>query len=115
MSTTIFHNPSCSKSRATLELLTNKGIQPTIIEYLKNPPTVEELRQVLQLLNLSPRELIRTNEVEYKSSGLDDPQLNDEQILELMAANPKVIQRPIVVTGTQARIGRPPESVLEII
>jgi arsenate reductase len=112
---TIFHNPRCSKSRETLALLTDKGIEPTIVEYLKNVPSKDELKAVISALQISPRDLLRKKEAEYKTSGADDLSLSDEAIIDIMLANPKLIERPIVVTGNKARIGRPPESVLEIL
>ena len=112
---TIFHNPRCSKSRETLALLTDKGIEPTIVEYLKNVPSKDELKAVISALEISPRDLLRKKEAEYKTAGADDLSLSDEAIIDIMLANPKLIERPIVVTGNKARIGRPPESVLEIL
>ncbi len=111
----IYHNPRCSKSRQTLALLEEKGIQPEIVEYLSNPPSVEELLNVIHLLNISPQDLMRKKEAEYKSSGLDNKDLSTNEQLKLMVANPKVIERPIVLGNGKAAIGRPPESVLEII
>jgi arsenate reductase (glutaredoxin) len=110
---TIYHNPRCSKSRATLELLRDRGIQPQVIEYLRTPPSAEELRGILAMLRLSPRQLLRGGEA--KAAGLDDPSLDDNRLIEAMLSNPAVIERPIVVVGHQARIGRPPERVLEIL
>jgi len=112
---TIYHNPRCSKSRQTLALLQEKGIEPTIVEYLKNPPSVNKLKTIIKLLGVTPRDILRTKEAEYKDAGLDDESLNQEALLKLMIANPKVIERPIVVTKTKAVIGRPPENVLDLI
>ncbi|WP_293266112.1 arsenate reductase (glutaredoxin) [Neptunomonas sp.] len=112
---TIYHNPRCSKSRQTLELIKEQGIEPDIREYLKEAPSAEELNQVLVSLNISARELLRKNEQEYKDNDLSNPDLSDAQIIEVMVANPKLIERPIVLKNGQARIGRPPESVLEIL
>ncbi|WMS87420.1 arsenate reductase (glutaredoxin) [Pleionea litopenaei] len=112
---TIYHNPRCSKSRQTLALLQEKGIEPTIVEYLKNPPSVNKLKTIIKLLGVTPRDILRTKEAEYKDAGLDDKSLNQEALLKLMIANPKVIERPIVVTKTKAVIGRPPENVLDLI
>ena len=115
MSITIYHNPRCSKSRETLKLLQDKGIEPNVREYLKDVPSAEELQSVLTALNISARELLRTKEAEYKEQGLDDLSLSDDQVIEIMTRVPKLIERPIVIKGDQARIGRPPESVLEIL
>lgn len=111
----IYHNPRCSKSRQTLALLEEKGINPEVRQYLDEAPTAEELKTVLSHLGISARELLRKNEAEYKENGLDDSSLNDEQIIAVMTRVPKLIERPIVIKGDKARIGRPPESVLEII
>jgi arsenate reductase (glutaredoxin) len=113
VSVTIYHNPRCSKSRATLELLQGRGIEPHVIEYLRTPPSPDELRRILAMLRLSPRQLLRTTEA--KIAGLDVSSLADERLIEVMVANPALIERPIVVAGDRARIGRPPESVLEIL
>ncbi|OOZ38470.1 arsenate reductase (glutaredoxin) [Solemya elarraichensis gill symbiont] len=115
MTVEIFHNPRCSKSRQTLELLNDKGVAPEITEYLKTPPDREQLQQILSMLGLEPRQLIRTKEKEYKEQGLDDDSLSDEQLIDAMIATPKLIERPIVISNGKAAIGRPPETVLEII
>ena len=112
---TIYHNPRCSKSRETLQLLHDRGIEPQVVEYLRTPPDKAELKRILKLLDISPRDLMRTKEAEYKDSGADDPELSDEELLDIMLAHPKLIERPIVVTGNRAAIGRPPQRVLEII
>ena len=111
----IYHNPRCSKSRQTLALLEEKGVKVEIIEYLKSAPSVAELGQVLSALDITPRELLRTKEAEYKLAGLDDEALSDYEIIAKMVAHPKLIERPIVINGKKAAIGRPPESVLEIL
>ena len=113
VSVTIYHNPRCSKSRATLELLRGHGIEPRIVAYLETPPDRDELRHILAMLGLRPRQLLRP--AEAKAAGLDDPALDDDQLIAGMVAHPIVIERPIVVAGDQARIGRPPEKVLEIL
>jgi arsenate reductase len=110
---TIYHNPRCSKSRAALALLQDKGVSPEIVEYLNAPPSADELKQILATLGMKPRELLRTKEA--KEAGLDDPNLSDDALIAGMVANPIVIERPIVISGGEARIGRPPESVLEIV
>lgn len=113
--TRIFHNPRCSKSRQTLELLTERGIEPEIIRYLETPPTEQELKDILSALNLAPRELMRTKEKEYKEMGLNDPDLSDDQLIAAMIATPKLIERPIVIANGKAALGRPPENVLSIL
>lgn len=115
MAITIFHNPRCSKSRATLALLQESGIQPDIRLYLENPPSESELREILALLERSPRDLMRKGEAEYKEQGLADKNLDDAALIGAMAASPRLIERPIVLANGKAAIGRPPESVLEIL
>ena len=113
MTVTLYHNPRCSKSRATLAVLQEKGIEPEIVEYLDAPPSAEELKRILAMLGIGPRDLMRRKEA--KEAGLDDPGLSDDALIAAMVANPIVIERPIVVSNGKARIGRPPESVLEIV
>ena len=115
MSIKIFHNPRCSKSRQTLQLLTDNNVQVEIIEYLKKAPSKTELESVLTLLGLSPRQLMRKGEAIYKELNLADDSLSDEQLLDAMLSNPILIERPIVLANGKAAIGRPPESVLDII
>jgi len=115
MSIRIYHNPRCSKSRQTLQLLQEQAIEPEVIEYLKTPPSAGELAKVLKMLGLAPRDLIRRKEAEYKSSGADNPELSDTQLIEIMVAHPKLIERPIVINDGKAAIGRPPEQVLDIL
>ncbi len=115
MSVIIYHNPRCSKSRATLALLQERGIDPDIVLYLKDPPSPQQLSEVLEKLGMRPRELIRTGDPAYTSAGMDAPGLSDGELLDLMSEHPSVIQRPIVITSDAARIGRPPEQVLEIL
>ncbi len=112
---TIYHNPRCSKSRQTLALLEEKGIEPHIRKYLEDAPSADELKLILSQLGISARDLLRTKESEYKENGLDDLSLSDDKIIEIMTSVPKLIERPIVISHGQARIGRPPESVLEIL
>ena len=112
---TIYHNPRCSKSRQTLELIKNKGVEPEIILYLEKPPTVSVLSKILDYLQMKPRDLLRKGEDEYKNFNLKDMSLNDSTILKIMSENPKLIERPIVLSGNKAIIGRPPENVLELI
>lgn len=112
----IYHNPRCSKSRETLALLQEKGIEPEVVLYLETPPDVQTLKTLLQQLGMSSaRELMRRKEDLYKELNLADVQCSEEQLLQSMVDNPKLIERPIVINGEQARIGRPPEAVLEII
>lgn len=113
--TDIYHNPRCSKSRQTLALLEEQGITPNVIEYLNSPPDVATLKTLLGQLGITPRELLRKGEVIYKELGLKDPDLSDDALLKAMTEHPKLIERPIVVHNGQARLGRPPESVLEIL
>lgn len=113
--TTIYHNPRCSKSRQALSLLEERNIDIEVVEYLKTPANADTLRELLNLLNLSPREILRTKEKEYKELGLDDPALTDEQIIEAMVKTPKLIERPIVVHNGRAAIGRPPEAILKLL
>ncbi|WP_105903512.1 arsenate reductase (glutaredoxin) [Vibrio gangliei] len=116
MSVTIYHNPRCSKSRQTLELLTEKGIEPQVVKYLEETPTVETLKNLYQQLGLNKvRDMMRTKEDIYKELNLGDSSVTDEQLFEAMANHPKLIERPIVVNNGQARHGRPPEQVLEIL
>ncbi len=113
----IYHNPRCSKSRQTLQLLQERGIAPEIIDYLDHPPSIDELESILQLLKLEPRELMRRQESEYKALGLDDPLLSREILIESMVNSPKLIERPIVINqdNAKAALGRPPEAVLAIL
>lgn len=113
---TIYHNPRCSKSRETLALVEQRGIEPNVVLYLQQPPDVATLRQLVQSLGLSSvRALMRTKEEEYQALGLDDPALSEEALLTALAAHPKLMERPIVVAQGKARLGRPPEQVLEIL
>lgn len=111
----IYHNPRCSKSRATLQLLEERNLQPTVIRYLDTPPDAATLKHILKLLKLQPRDLMRRQEAEYKANGLDDDSLSDDQLIAAMVEHPKLIERPIVVRQNRAALGRPPEQVLEIL
>ncbi len=113
MSVTIYHNPRCGKSRATLALLEKKGVRPRVVEYLKTPPDKAELKRLLALLGMTPRALLRAKEA--KEAGLDRAELSDDAIIAGMVAHPIVIERPIVVSRSRAAIGRPPEAVLKIL
>ena len=113
--TTIFHNPRCSKSRQTLELLNQHGADTEVVEYLKAPPDSAELGRILDLLGLEPRQLMRMNEAEYSDLKLEDTSLSREQLIAAMVEHPILIQRPIVLSNGKASIGRPLENVLEIL
>ena len=115
MSVVIYHNPRCSKSRQTLQLLQDKGAEPEVIEYLKTPPNAATINQLLAMLGLEPRELMRGKEAEYKALGLADEALSRDALIQAMVETPKLIERPIVVKGDKAAIGRPPEAVLDIL
>jgi arsenate reductase (glutaredoxin) len=111
----IYHNPRCSKSRAALALLRERGLEPEIVEYLKTPPDEATLKAVLDQLGIRPRDLLRTGEAEYRELGLDDPAVSDARLLRAMVEHPKLMERPIVLHAGKARVGRPPERVLEIL
>ena len=115
MQTLIYHNPRCSKSRATLQLLQDNGVEPEVVEYLENPPNHQQLDSILRGLEMEPRDLMRKGESEYSELGLDDKNLSRDQLIEVMIANPRLIERPIVVAGDRIVIGRPPENVLEVL
>lgn len=114
MTVTIWHNPRCSKSRQTLALLETKGLSPEVRLYLETPPTAQELQAALSALGLSPGEVIRRGEPEFKTAGLERKS-SDKELFEAMIAYPKLIERPIVFVGERARIGRPPEAVLDLL
>lgn len=114
MSVKIFHNPRCSKSRATLQLLKDNGLSPEVIEYLKTPLSADEISQLVEKLGVSTHDLIRHKEADYKNLGLSKAS-SEAQLLTAMASHPKLIERPIVVNGDKARLGRPPEQVLDIL
>ena len=111
----IYHNPRCSKSRETLQILMDNNLNPEIIEYLDQPPTVQELTRIIGMLGIDARELLRTTEQVYKDAELDDDSLSDEEIIEALCEYPALLQRPIVVAGDKAIVGRPPTRVLDII
>lgn len=115
MEVIIYHNPRCSKSRKTLELITENNITPVIIDYQKNPPTHQQLDSILRGLDKEPRELMRTKEAQYTELNLDNTELSRDQLIEAMITTPKLIERPIVVAGDEIVIGRPPEAVLAIL
>ncbi len=115
MSTKIYHNPRCSKSRQTLELLHEKGIETEVIEYLNTPPDADALEKILTGLKMEPRELMRKGQDEYKTLGLDDESLSREALIKAMIENPILIERPIVITNKGIAIGRPIENVKKIL
>jgi arsenate reductase len=112
---TIWHNPRCSKSRETLTLLQQRDIETTVVEYLKTPPEAQEIERALNLLGIDARGLMRDNEPAYAQTKAADPQLTRIQLVGLMHSHPELIQRPVVFANGKARIGRPPEAVLEIL
>lgn len=112
---TLYHNPRCSKSRGALELLEARGLAPTVVRYLETPPSAAELRELLAKLGMNARQLLRTGEEEYQTLGLADTSLSEEQLIEAMATHPRLIERPILIVGDKAVVGRPPEKVLEIL
>ena len=112
---TIYHNPRCSKSRQTLQLLRDNGVEPKIIEYLKRPLQKSELKNIAEMLGLRPKDFIRKNEKDFKENNLGAVIDNDEKIIDAMTSYPKIIERPIVTLGKLAVIGRPPENVLEVL
>jgi arsenate reductase (glutaredoxin) len=111
----IYHNPRCSKSRETLSLLQQHSGEIEVVEYLKTPPSATELQQLLQMLGIKARDLLLTKEDEYQQLGLNDPALTEQQLVAAMVTQPKLIERPIVVNGNKAAIGRPPSNVLTIL
>ena len=112
---TIYHNPRCSKSRATLEILKDKGIEPKIVEYLKTPPDAETLNGFIKKLGMEPRDLMRKGEAPYKELQLNEKEKDPKELIEAMVQNPILIERPIIVNGDKVALGRPPENVLEIL
>jgi len=112
---TIYHNPRCSKSRQTMEILHSNSVEPEVVEYLNTPPDYETLDNLLNMLNIEPRQLMRKGEAEYKENNLADESLTREQLIEAMVKFPKLMERPVVVKDGKAAIGRPPETVLEIL
>lgn len=111
----IYHNPRCSKSRQTLELIRERDIEPIVIEYLETPPTHQQLDSILRGLEMEPRDLMRKREPEYSDLNLSDDSKGRDELIEIMIASPKLIERPIVVAGDEIVIGRPPEAVLGIL
>ena len=115
MTVTIYHNPACGTSRNTLALIRERGIEPVVIEYLKNPPTRARLVALLRKMKMTPRQLLRERGTPYAELGLDDPALSDDQLLDAMMAHPVLINRPIVVTPLGVRLCRPSETVIDIL
>ena len=115
MPVTILHNPRCSKSRQSLELLTNNGVDAQVILYLQDPPTSSEIKNILKKLNLSPSEILRKGEIRFKELAISLEDIDDDQLITLMVENPILIERPIIFNETKAVIGRPPENTLDII
>ena len=115
MTVTIYHNPRCSKSRQTLALLEERGVTPTVVEYLKTPPDAATLGDILAKLGCPPRQLMRVKEAIYRELGLGDENLSDADLIQAMIDNPILIERPIVLAGDRAALGRPPEAVLAIL
>lgn len=115
MTVRIYHNPRCSKSRQTLALLQEKGVEPEVVEYLKSPPSAAELDALLTAMDLEPRDAMRRKEAPYKELNLADPSLDRAALVRAMVENPILIERPIVANGSRAALGRPPESVLQIL
>ncbi len=111
----LYHNPRCSKSRGALELLEARGLSPVVVRYLETPPSAAEIRALLGKLGIGARQLLRRGEDEYAALGLADEQLDDATLIDAMASHPKLIERPILVVGDKAVIGRPPEKVLELL
>lgn len=112
---TLYHNPRCSKSRSALQILEERGLTPTIVRYLETPPSADELTTLLRKLDMPARSLLRTGEEEYKALNLADATLTEQQLIDAMVASPKLIERPILIAGDRAIVGRPPERVLEIL
>ena len=115
MPVTILHNPRCSKSRQSLELLTNNGVDAQVILYLQDPPTSSEIKNILKKLNLSPSEILRRGETRFKELAISLEDIDDDQLIKLMVENPILIERPIIFNETKAVIGRPPENTLDMI
>ena len=115
MTVTVWHNPRCSTSRKTLDLLRARGVEPEIRDYLKQPPDAAELARVLDLLGIEPRALMRRKEAAYAEGGLDRADLSRDALIRAMAEHPILIERPVVLAGGKAALGRPPENVLSIL
>ena len=112
---TIYHNPRCSKSRQTLQLLIDNSIEPKIVEYLKVPLQKDKLKKIASILRLKPKDFIRKNEIDFKENELGKIINDDEKVIEAMVSFPKIIERPIVIKGQVGVVGRPPENVLKLL
>lgn len=115
MTVTVYHNPRCSKSRAAMEYLEEHGIEAEVIKYMDSPPDANDIKELLSMLGMSPRELMRKHEKVFKDAGLDDPTFTDDELIEAMAQCPSLIERPIVVNNGKAVLARPPETVQDIL
>ncbi len=115
MTVILYHNPRCSKSRAALKLLTERGVPVEVIDYRQTPPSRAQIKDLAARLDVPPRELLRTNEAAYRDNNLGDPQLGDDEIIDAIVAHPILLQRPIAIAGRKAAIGRPPENILNIL
>lgn len=115
MTVTLYHNPRCSKSRAALKLLNERGVSVNVIDYQKKPPSPMQLKNIAARLGVSPRALLRTNEAAYRANQLGDLQLGDDEIIDAIVAHPILLQRPIATAGHKAVIGRPPENILDVL
>lgn len=115
MTVTVYHNPRCSKSRAAMEYLEENGIEAEVIKYMDSPPDANDIKELLSMLGMSPRELMRKHEKVFKDAGLDDPTFTDDELIEAMAQCPSLIERPIVVNNGKAVLARPPETVQDIL
>jgi arsenate reductase len=115
MTIKIYHNPRCTKSRETLDLLKSKGVDPEIVLYLENPPSFAEIEAMLKMLNVKPRDIMRKKEAEYEEQHLANQNLSDNDLINAIVKTPKLLERPIVINGNKAAIGRPPENVLNIL
>ncbi|MDA1191424.1 MAG: arsenate reductase (glutaredoxin) [Candidatus Poribacteria bacterium] len=112
---TLYHNPQCSKSRGSIEYLAERNIEPTVIEYLRTPPDAATLSRIIDMLGIEPRDLLRTERDEYTASGLDKPNVSREKIIQAILKHPILMQRPVVIRGDKAVIGRPPELIASLL
>lgn len=115
MAIKIYHNPRCSKSRQTLELLQSRGVEPEVVLYLENSPSFDDIARIIKMLAVQPRDVMRKKETEYSEQNLGNESLSDKELIEAIVKTPKLLERPIVINGNKAVIGRPPENVLLII
>ena len=115
MTVTVYHNPRCSKSRAAMEYLEENGIEAEVVKYMDSPPDADDLKELLTMLGMTPRELMRKHEKVFKEAGLDDPTFTDDELIEAMTQCPSLIERPIVVNNGKAVLARPPETMQDIL